>query len=80
MRLIAEIVILHIVKLIKDAIVEHVSEHVLLSNQPIVLDLGELTLRVDPTLTVIGETYPFVAGELKTEGLDATVACIVEHH
>lgn len=80
MCLIAEIVILHIVELIEDAIVEHVGEHVLFSNQPIILNFGQLALRVYPTLTVVGEANPFMPGELDSEGLDATISCIVEHH
>ena len=80
MRLVAEIVVLHIVELVENAVVEHVREHVLLSDQPVVLDLWQFALGVDPTLAVVGEANPLMPGELAPQGLDAAVASVVEHH
>ena len=80
MRLVAEIVVLHIVELVENAVVEHVREHVLLSDQPVVLDLWQFALGVDPTLAVVGEANPLMPGELPPQGLDAAVARVIEHH
>lgn len=80
MCLIAEIVVLHIVELVEHAIVEHIGEHILLPDQPIVLNLRQLALGVYPTLAVVREAHPLMTAEFHPQRFHAAIASIVQDH
>lgn len=64
--LVAQVVVLHIVELIEHPRVEHVGEHVLLADQPIVSHFRQLALGVDPPITVVAQPYPLVPHQFAT--------------
>lgn len=52
-RLVAEVVVLHIVELVEHASVEHVRKHVLLANQSFVGHFRQLSFGVYPAFAVV---------------------------
>lgn len=52
-RLVAEIVVLHVVELVEHASVEHIREHVLLPKQSLVTHFRQLSFGVYPAFAVV---------------------------
>lgn len=78
MCLIAEIVVLHIIKLIEYSIIEHIGEHVLLADKHFISHLQQLTLAINPSLAVVSQPNPLVLYELVAKRTNLHVAGVEE--
>ena len=76
MCFITEIVVLHIIELIKYLIIEHIGKHVLFSYQTIICHFRKFSFRIYPTLSIISNANPIVSWKFSSQRSYSNVGSI----
>lgn len=77
---VAEIIVLHIVIRVKDVVVEHISKHILFSQEDLVPYIRKLSFNIYPTFSIVSYSDVLMPYEFSSKGAQLQVTRVVEHN